>query len=300
MANLNLGRIIGAGVFTTTVESGKSVAISTISPSNVKPLVGDAIIFANGEIKIVTEVTSTTVTCSNAAVANIKGVKGDDGVDATHVWEGTVLKVTTASGTSQADLKGAKGDKGDKGDPFAIYKTYTSVAAMNADLANVPEGKFVMISTGNVEDEDNAKLYVRDASSFAYITDLSGAQGIKGETGDDGVSVTSIEQTATSTADDGNNVFTVTLSNGTKADFTVQNGSKGSKGDTGETGAKGDTPVLSLNENGELIVTYESYQPDGGDTQTYEVECACCGGTFTVAEEPVEGQYYYCPDCVPN
>lgn len=32
-----------------------------------------------------------------------------------HVWDGTVLTITSASGTSSADLKGPKGDKGDKG-----------------------------------------------------------------------------------------------------------------------------------------------------------------------------------------
>lgn len=37
---------------------------------------------------------------------------GADGVSATHEWDGTVLKVTSASGTSSADLKGEKGDSG--------------------------------------------------------------------------------------------------------------------------------------------------------------------------------------------
>ena len=38
---------------------------------------------------------------------------GKDGVSATHSWKGTVLTVTSASGTSSADLKGEKGDKGE-------------------------------------------------------------------------------------------------------------------------------------------------------------------------------------------
>lgn len=61
-----------------------------------------------------------------------KGEKGDpgaNGVSCTHEWNGTTLTVTSASGTTSADLKGekgdtgaagangAKGDKGDKGDP---------------------------------------------------------------------------------------------------------------------------------------------------------------------------------------
>ena len=40
---------------------------------------------------------------------------GADGVSATHSWNGTTLTVTSASGTSSADLKGDKGDKGDTG-----------------------------------------------------------------------------------------------------------------------------------------------------------------------------------------
>ena len=62
---------------------------------------------------------------------------------------------------------------------------------MNAGFATdgVKEGQFVLIDTGNVEDEDNAKLYVKGQSSYTYITDLSGAtgmtgpQGLRGETG---------------------------------------------------------------------------------------------------------------------
>ena len=44
-----------------------------------------------------------------------KGVDGKDGISATHQWNGTVLTVTSASGTSSADLKGDKGEQGDTG-----------------------------------------------------------------------------------------------------------------------------------------------------------------------------------------
>ena len=56
--------------------------------------------------------------------------------------------------------------------------------------------------------------------------------GTPGKDGDDGVSVTKVEQTTTSTADSGTNVITVTLSDGQTFNFNVKNGSKGSKGDT--------------------------------------------------------------------
>ena len=43
-------------------------------------------------------------------VQGVKGDKGADGVSVTHSWNGTVLTVTSASGTSSSDLKGVKGD----------------------------------------------------------------------------------------------------------------------------------------------------------------------------------------------
>lgn len=92
--------------------------------------------------------------------------------------------------------KGAKGDKGDTGDrgaqgiqgvagkDFEIAKTFSSVKEMSG--TGLSEGDFVLISS-NVEDEDNAKLYVWNGSDFNFISDLSGTQGIKGERGPQGV-----------------------------------------------------------------------------------------------------------------
>lgn len=59
------------------------------------------------------------------------------------------------------------------------------------------------------------------------------------EGGVDGVGITSVVQTTTSTDDGGSNVVTVTLTDGTTSTFTVKNGSKGSQGEKGETGATG-------------------------------------------------------------
>ncbi len=62
---------------------------------------------------------------------------------------------------------------------------------------------------------------------------LQGIQGEPGTPGADGVSVVSVEQTTTSSADGGENVVTVTLSNGVKSTFKIKNGSKGSTGEKG-------------------------------------------------------------------
>lgn len=69
-----------------------------------------------------------------------------------------------------------------RGKNFSVYKTYESVDAMQADLSNVPDGEFVLISNDNMEDVDNAKLYVRTSSGFNYLVDMSGAMGFTGKT----------------------------------------------------------------------------------------------------------------------
>lgn len=67
----------------------------------------------------------------------------------------------------------------------------------------------------------------------------TGATGSQGPQGATGVGITSVSQTTTSTADGGENVITVSLSNGDKPTFKVKNGSKGSQGIQGATGATG-------------------------------------------------------------
>ena len=108
-------------------------------------------------------------------IQGIQGPQGEKGADGTMTFEDLTPE-------QKASLKGDKGDKGDTGEGFSIYKTYASIAAMNADAANVPEGKFVII-TSTVEEEDNAKLFCKNATGFSFVTDMSGATGIQGEQG---------------------------------------------------------------------------------------------------------------------
>ena len=78
---------------------------------------------------------------------------------------------------------GERGPVGPTGAGFSIYKTYASITAMNADAANVPAGKFVLIAS-NTQDPDNSKLYVKNsAGTFTFETDMSGSQGIQGPQG---------------------------------------------------------------------------------------------------------------------
>ncbi|MBR3160917.1 MAG: collagen-like protein [Atopobiaceae bacterium] len=67
------------------------------------------------------------------------GADGSDGVSCTHSWNGTVLSVTSASGTSSADLvgpqgpTGATGPQGPAGADGADGTTFTPVAPLSLD-----------------------------------------------------------------------------------------------------------------------------------------------------------------------
>lgn len=68
------------------------------------------------------------------------------------------------------------------GDAFTYKKEYPSVEAMEADwgTADVKLGEYVLINTNDVEDPDDAKVYLKTQEGWKFIVDLSGIQGIQG------------------------------------------------------------------------------------------------------------------------
>lgn len=115
------------------------------------------------------------------------------------------------------------------GDAFTIVKTYSSVQAMEDDYNNpeVKAGQFVMIDTGDVENEEDSRLYLKGDTEWKFISDLSGAQGIQG---------LSAYQVAVQHGFEGTEAEWLISLKGEKG----ETGPKGDKGDTGEKGATGE------------------------------------------------------------
>lgn len=109
-----------------------------------------------------------------------KGSKGDVGLQGIQGEKGE---------TGETGRVGPQGKTGEKGEGFSIKKTYPSIEEMNADFSNseIKEGDFVLIAAESVDIEDNAKLFVKGSNGFKYLVDMSGATGIKGESGVNGV-----------------------------------------------------------------------------------------------------------------
>lgn len=115
------------------------------------------------------------------------------------------------------------------GDAFVIVKTYPSIQAMQDDYNNpeVKAGQFVMIDTGDVENEEDSRLYLKGNTEWKFISDLSGAQGIQG---------LSAYQVAVQHGFEGTEAEWLISLKGEKG----ETGPKGDKGDTGEKGATGE------------------------------------------------------------
>ena len=147
------------------------------------------------------------------------GSKGSPGIDVTHEWDGTVLKVTSASGTSSADLKGEKGDPGiDVAHEWdgTTLKVTSASGTSSSDLKGEKGDQGV-----SVTHEWNGTILSVTSASGTTSADL------KGEKGDTGTYITTIERTSGTGAAGTTDTYTISLSDGSTHTFLVYNGADG-------------------------------------------------------------------------
>jgi len=164
----------------------------------------------------------------------LQGIAGNDGPQGIQGIQGIQGPVGAT---------GPKGDQGNKGDSFVISKIYSSLANLQADTSptGIQSGQFAIINTEDVNDPNDAKLYLWTGSSYQYITDMSGAQGIQGAVGATGPQ--GIQGIIGATGPQGIQGFQGVQGNqGT----TGAMGTTGATGPVGATGAEGDQGVQGI------------------------------------------------------
>lgn len=164
------------------------------------------------------------------------GNSGSNGVSCTHSWNGTELVITSASGSSSANLKGDKGDKGDIGAQGA--KGEPGAPGQKGDIG-------VSGAPGQKGDKGDAGL-----QGERGYTGATGAQGVPGQKGDKGDKGDKGEQGIPGIQ--GERGYTGSQgSTGVQGATGAQGtpGQKGDKGDKGDTGAQGigDPTVSGVN-----------------------------------------------------
>lgn len=202
------------------------------------------------------------------------GAKGDTGVGIERIEQTTtstdddgdnIVTVTLTNGVEVTFTvqNGSKGNKGDTGDTGVGVQSVEQTTTSNEDDGN-------NVITVTLTNGEKFTFTVQNGSKGS-----TGETGKTGETGADGVSVQSVTQTTTSDADGGDNVITVTLTNGVKSTFIVKNGSKGG---TGSPGANGKSAYDYAKDGGftgteaEFIAKLATaYLPLSGGTMTGEI-----------------------------
>lgn len=124
-------------------------------------------------------------------------------------------------------------------DTLTINENEANIPTYSLTLRERPRKSFKLPSDSSASNTKD----VESGDSSGSGSSSSAAKGDKGEKGDDGVGIKSVTQTTTSTADSGENVVTVKLTDGSSSQFKFRNGSKGS------SGKDGNTPYIGSNGN---------------------------------------------------
>lgn len=242
-------------------KDGASVTVQSVSETT-----------ADDEYNVVTFSDGKTVKIKNGSRGS-EGDPGKDGTPATHKWNGTTLTITSASGTSSADLKGEKGDVGETGKGLDIKGTYSTLSALQSAVSNPEQGDMYnvgasspytiymwdstlgWVSQGQLQGAPGA-VFTPTVSADGVLSwtnngglanpgsvNIKGAPGEAGQDGSDGKDGTSVTvKSVSETTEDGKENI-VTFSDGKT--LKVKNGSKGSEGQPGQPGSNGSSAEIT-------------------------------------------------------
>lgn len=185
MSTTNLGRVQGAGFFYANATSSTSVNKSSLTPSSIPALVGDTILFSDGDVRTITAISTSTVTCGNVitslkgpqGIQGLRGPMGPSGLEAmseaqlaavnsgitstkveeydefveeiTHDIDNKVDKTTTASQVYGTDINGNQTSLG-----------YSKLAVGSSIVQRKNDGQITVAPTPSANTDATSKSYV--------------------------------------------------------------------------------------------------------------------------------------------
>ena len=171
-------------------------------------------------------------------------------------------------------IQGETGPQGPKGD------TGTSISnVQQTTISNEDDGENIVTIT--LSDGTESTVKIKNGSKGS-----KGEQGVQGVKGDTGISITNIQQTTTSEEDEGENIITISLDDGTQSTFKVKNGSRGSKGETGTGISSVEQTTTSNEDEGENITTITLTD---GTQSTFKVKNGSKGSKGDTGEQGPKG-----------
>ena len=261
-------KLSGNGVIVTIPgEDGKDgVGIASL----VQTTVSDE----EGGTNVITATLTDGTTSTFEIMNGSKGPAGTTGVSATHSWNGTVLTMTSASGTSSMDLKGDPGEPGQPGKDGEPGKDGTMSFEELTDEQKATlvgeRGNCVLNITTAPSSYSTTTGGFKPTYRVALSTVLSQSKATKVLVGD---TVLQSYYTYPVGYVDSSYVYL-----GTRVSIRGAQGAKGNTGDTGAAGADGYTPVRGTDYwTPEDIATIEGYI----DAQVSQSGGGGGGGIFT-------------------
>lgn len=146
--------------------------------------------------------------------------------------DGTTYEITMTipgGGSGSGGANFIKSITHKSGTTYSIVYTDVETSEITMDLGDIAGFNGVVIDDSAANQVGTVDVTGSVAAGILTLV----FKNLKGQKGDDGVGISSIRQTVTSTADHGRNQVTVELTNGTKSYFYFYNGSKGSQGERG-------------------------------------------------------------------
>ena len=217
---LNLGRVQGVSIFYSLADYNQNLLLNQILPNDITPLAGDYILFSNGNVHQITQVSANSVTCGDK-LFSLKGEKGFGlaNVEQTQstqsggtnlvkffLHDGSSVDVQIKNGIDGKDgvngkdgIEGKNGIDGKNGVDGTNGKDGTSVGIVSASVeyqasangTTPPSGSWSQsipnVSNGQYLWTKTAVVYTNGNSTTTFSVGYIGLNGTNGIDGKDGV-----------------------------------------------------------------------------------------------------------------